>query len=89
MNARTRENLRILILTALHAARPYGVEVDPLRLALPPHLRGLTVEDLRVEIDYLVGKGLVEPATKRISPENGAWRLTAEGTDYLATEGLA
>ncbi len=89
MNAKTRENLRILILTALHAARPYGVELEPLRLALPPHLRGLEAEDLRVELDYLVGKGLAEEAGKKISPENRAWKLTAEGTDFLAMEGLA
>lgn len=89
MNARTRENLRILILTALHAARPYGVELEPLRLALPPHLRGIEEADLRVEIDYLVGKGLAAVESKKISPENRAWKLTAEGTDFLAMEGLA
>lgn len=89
MNASIRENLRLLILTALHAARPYGVEIEPLRLALPPHLRGTEEADLRVEIDYLVGKGLAAAEEKRISPENRAWKLTAEGTDFLATEGLA
>ena len=45
--------------------------------------------ELRAEIDYLVEKGLAKPEAKRISPENKQWTITAEGRDFLATEGLA
>ena len=89
MNAKQRENLRILILTALDSSKPYAIELAALRPSLPPIFRAHDDSELRAEIDYLVEKGLAKPETKRISPENKQWTITAEGRDFLATEGLA
>ena len=89
MIAKQRENLRILILTALDSSKPYAIEIASLRPSLPPAFRALADSELRAEIDYLVEKGLAKPEAKRISPENKQWTITAEGRDFLATEGLA
>lgn len=44
-------------------------------------------EAIRAELQYLADKKLVEPVGKIISPENRAWRINAEGRDYLALHG--
>ena len=36
------------------------------------------------ELEYLKDKGHVALVPKPISPENRAWRITAEGRDFLA-----
>jgi hypothetical protein len=41
-------------------------------------------EDLDVTLEYLEGKKLIYEVLKGISPENRAWKITAEGTDYVA-----
>ena len=89
MNSKQRENLRLLILSALDASKPYAIELASLRPALPPSFRALDSADLRAEIDYLVEKGFAKPEEKRISPENKQWTITADGRDFLAMEGLA
>jgi hypothetical protein len=89
MNAKQRENLRLLILTALDASKPYAVEIPTLRPGLPPAFRSLTDCDLWAEIEYLVEKGFAAPQGKPLSPENSQWKITAAGRDFLATEGLA
>lgn len=89
MNSKQRENLRLLLLTALNAARPYAVEADALRLGLSPQFRSLDATELRSEIDYLVEKGFAVQEGKAISPENKEWKITAAGRDFLAMEGLA
>lgn len=89
MNPKQRENLRILLLTALNAARPYAVAADAIRLGLSPQFRNLDIPELQAEIDYLVDKGFVALEGKLISPENREWKITAAGRDFLATEGLA
>lgn len=89
MNPKQRENLRLLLLTALNAARPYAVAPDAIRLGLSPQFRNLDASELQAEIDYLVDKGFVAQEGKLISPENREWKITAEGRDFLAMEGLA
>lgn len=39
------------------------------------------------EIQYLADKGLLVEENKLVSPENKFWRTTADGRDYLATQG--
>lgn len=88
MNSTQRETLRISILTALDAAKPYAVTLQALRVNLPT-FRGLGADELQAEVDYLIGKGFAEKRGKAISPENQQWGITATGRDFLATEGLA
>ena len=90
MNAELRELLRVGILTALVASGKYTPAAGVLHFRLK---RGgfpeLTAEELAVELQYLLDKGLVVETDKRISPENKQYRITAEGRDFLAQEGLA
>ncbi len=88
MKAQDRELLRRQIVRCCSQARGNGVTVDMLvQLCRTPAGRP-AVDDVKSEIDYLVGKGLVAPVNKRISPEIGAWKITSEGRDYAAEEGL-
>ena len=89
MNAARRENLRLLILTAFDASKPFAVGIRELRAGLAITFRGIDDTALAAEIDYLVGKGFAAAEGKSISPENKLWKITAEGRDFLATEGLA
>ncbi len=89
MNPKQRENLRLLILSTINMARGYGVPMDGIRMGLPPQMRQLDDDDLRAEVQYLIDKGFVALEGKVISPENREWKITAEGRDFLATEGLA
>lgn len=45
-------------------------------------------EEISPEVDYMVGKGLMEEVAKHLSPENRAWRITPAGRDYLAEREL-
>lgn len=47
----------------------------------------LTAEQVADEIQYLADKGLLVEENKLVSPENKFWRTTADGRDYLATQG--
>jgi len=89
MSPKTREELRLLILTTIAAAKGYAIPLDGIRLGLPAQHRRMEGDDLQAEVQYLVDKGFVAPESKRLSPENREWKITAEGRDYLATEGLA
>lgn len=42
-------------------------------------------DDLDAALAYLEGKKLIYEVLKGISPENRAWKITAEGTDFVAT----
>jgi RIO-like serine/threonine protein kinase len=89
MSPKTREEIRLLILSSIAAARGYAVPLEGIRLSLPPEHRRMDDADLRAEVLYLVDKGLIAPEEKTISPENYAWKITAAGRDFLAMEGLA
>jgi len=89
MNPKQRENLRLLILTAFDASKPFAVGLPELRAGLALTFRGLDDSGLQAEIDYLVEKGFATPSGKALSPENKQWKITAAGRDFLAMEGLA
>ena len=88
MNAVDRELLRRQIVRCCSKAKGNGVTVDILKMTCRTEAGFPTQEDVRDEVDYLVGKGLIEKVSKRISPEIGAWKITADGRDYAAQEGL-
>jgi len=86
MSARTfnRELLRTSILQTAAGAAPNGVTLAIVRMYVRAGgFRQVTEEELAVEVQYLVDKGLLVPMSKTISPENKAWRITAAGQDFL------
>ncbi len=88
MNREDRELLRRQIVRCCSKARGNGVTVDMLvQLCRTPAGRP-AVDDVESEVEYLVGKAFVAKVEKRISPEIGAWKITAEGRDFASQEGL-
>lgn len=43
-----------------------------------------SAEEVAEEVAYLADKALVTEMRKVLSPENRAWRITADGRDHLA-----
>jgi hypothetical protein len=84
-----RENLRILLLTIFEASKPFTVELRVLRANLPKNHRSADDATLLAEIDYLKDKAFIHEEPKVLSPENRAWKISAVGRDFLASEGLA
>jgi len=89
MTPELRELLRQRILSLLEAASNLGLRENVIALQL--NAAGFETTPLAVanEIFYLADKGFVTATAKQISPELKRWRITAEGRDYLASEGLA
>ena len=88
MTAELRELLRRQIVRCCSQARGNGVTLEMLvQLCRTPAGRP-ALADVKDEVEYLVGKGLVEKVDKRISPEIGAWKITSDGRDFAAQEGL-
>ncbi len=54
-----REELRWLILRALHAAQPVGAAETIIRNAVDPCIPDLTITELRRELDYLEERDLI------------------------------
>ena len=46
----------------------------------------LALNDVNFELRYLLDKKLIADVGKVISPELAAWRITAEGRDFLAQQ---
>jgi len=86
MNPADREHLRLSLLRFL-AENPtrWGFNAALLlQMARNEGQRAANREDIVAELEYLADKKLVAPVQKQISPENRAWRITAEGRDHLA-----
>lgn len=86
MNAQQRQLLRITLLLVARSA-PLGVTMDFAPVALRSRSIRVERDELEDEIAYLVDKGLLAPVPKKVSPELKAWRITADGRDFLAEEG--
>lgn len=84
-----REHLRNRILMDANAIGKQGLTLEGYFQGAKAV--GLPSDRIEVdrEIDYLVGKGLLEGVKKTISPEIPRWKISAAGRDYLAEEGLA
>jgi hypothetical protein len=85
-----REVLQVAILRVLDANHSrFGLSLDAVTL----HVSGygfprITRDDVDVELEYLMGKQLVETANKTLEPANRAWKRTAAGRDYLSERGF-
>ncbi len=86
MNAQEREILRVTLLKLARSA-PLGLTMELAKVALPLRAVLAPVDEIKAEIAYLEDKGLLAAVAKKISPEIKAWRITAEGRDFLAEEG--
>jgi len=86
MNAQNRELFRLALLRLLDANHTrFGLTVPALCHLLPMFgFARANPEMTEAEIEYLADKGQVALVFKPISPENRAWRITAEGRDFLA-----
>jgi hypothetical protein len=89
MNAATRELFRQNLVAQLAAAGAVGLK--PAMLKIGAKVGGFepTDQQLDDELVYLQDKGFVAPVDRAISPEMKRWRITADGRDYAAKEGLA
>ncbi|MBP8981235.1 MAG: hypothetical protein KBG09_08350 [Syntrophobacterales bacterium] len=76
-----REEMRWLMLRALHAARPSGMSEVMIRNAIEPVILDVTLNDIRRELDYLEERELVA-VTHRDSP---IWRakINNHGIDIV------
>ena len=80
-----REQIRLSLLRYCGSAAQYGLATELLaQLLRSEGFGGMDREEARAELMYLADKGLVVSVEKRISPENEAWRITAEGRDLMA-----
>lgn len=62
----------------------YGLSVSSFTLFARRFGFQETTQTTERELDYLTDKRLLAEVPKAISPEVRAWRITAEGRDYLA-----
>ena len=87
MDTNLREQLRINLLHQAEAASAYGLTDSAyLRGARTQGYR-VELEDVKREVDYLADKKFLAVVPKALSPELRKHRITAEGRDFLATEG--
>ncbi len=91
MNADTRELFRQNLIAQLATNGVAGVGLKPVMLKVGARVGGFepSDEELDAELLYLSDKGFVVAVAKAISPEMKRWRITADGRDYAAQEGLA
>jgi len=86
MNAQDRNILRVTLLLVARSA-PLGVTLEFAPVALRARAIQADTQEIKDEISYLVDKGLLVPVSKKLSPEIKAWRISADGRDFLAEEG--
>lgn len=86
MTAGEREQLRLALLRYLdtNGSAVFGLPSQRLLAHARSEGFALALGQVELELDYLRDKGLVGEIPKKLSPENRAWKLTADGRDLLA-----
>lgn len=86
MNAESRENFRTALLRVLDANNTrFGLGLKALgHLVATYGFQSPNAKDVERELQYLEDKKFVAECMKGVSPENRAWRITAEGRDFVA-----
>ena len=87
MTPEQKEIFRTALLRVLEerGSDQFGLGVTAIQIFIGQFgFRATKAEEIRIELQYLMDKGLVAPVGKTISPENKSWRITADGRDYLA-----
>lgn len=88
MNPAQLETFRTAILNVLdeRGGERFGLNLTAIGSFLTQYgFRNVPREQIAAELQYHCDKGLVAVVGKLISPENRAWRITAAGRDFLAT----
>jgi len=81
--AQTRELRREAILVAHQAVGSIGLTLESLQPRLRDASHQVTEADLKADLAYLEGKGLLTTQPSPISAARTRTQLTAAGTDYL------
>jgi hypothetical protein len=86
MNTEQRELFRLALLRVLDANHTrFGLSLSALgHLVATFGFPNPQLRQLERELQYLEDKSHVASMVKSVSPENAAWRITAEGRDYIA-----
>lgn len=85
-----KEMLRREILELCEQAAPMGAGLPVLKAALRRSGHALTEQEVRIQVGYLEGKGLVKVDTvenERLGIRRSIVSLTPEGMDYLEGAG--
>lgn len=87
----SNELVRVSIMMVLAANNSkFGMGLDLIcHLGMVYGLANVGKSAVEEELRYLIDKGLVVGVDKIVSPENGKYRITAEGRDWYAQQGLA
>jgi DNA-binding PadR family transcriptional regulator len=88
MKSTQLEFLRNILLMQLAACPQTGAPITTLVVGVQLASFKATSEEIANELSYLEDKGLTARVQKTLSPENVRYRITANGRDFLAQEGL-
>jgi hypothetical protein len=88
MTPASRELFRRNLLRQLVQIRAFAAPAAVLRNGAQIEGFDVSIAVVTDEMQYLCDKGLAREESKLLSPEVKRWRLTAEGRDYVAQEGL-
>lgn len=80
---------RNAILLQLESALPATLPLETLRQGIRLSGHSLSAPELAKELDYLIGKNLVESTPSLLSQAHLRYHLTPAGRDYLESQGLA
>ena len=87
-----REIIRTIILRVCHAARVgdsrLGVSLWLIERGLQRDGLNILLEEIQADVEYLEGKGWIEPVKKENTPANRRWRITAAGIDEAEAQGF-
>lgn len=88
MSPEQKKLLRDALLASLVTMAPLSLPAATLKNAARAAGFRLAEEELARELDYLVGKDLVETKAEELSAGVTRWKATAAATDYCEREGL-
>lgn len=80
-----RESLRHCLLEVAETnGSRFGLTADAFAVLVARFGFRVGADRVAEELQYLADKGLVVAVEKRISPEVEAWRISADGRDFVA-----
>jgi hypothetical protein len=89
MTAEQKKLLRDALIASLVAAAPVSLPLSTLMGAAKSAGFVIDAATLEAHLGYIVGKGLAEIRTERLSAGVKRWAVTSDGVDYAEAEGIA